>query len=345
MQFNMKVRFVNFGLQYQKQKKEIDKAVKYCIDNGKFVLQDEVEKFEQEFADYVGAKYCVGMNSGTDALYLALWHAGVRPGDEVIVPSHTFVATAQVVAQLKATPVLVDMDGKFTLTERTKAVIVAHIAGDIAIEMRPLIKLAAKWGIPVIEDACQSLGAEQHGIKAGAWGDMGCFSFYPAKILGCFGDGGALVTDDKETYERMRELRHHYKYTNKEWGINSRLDNIQAAVLSVKLKRLPEMLKRRKEIADMYLKELEGVVGLPINRPGRVWQDFVIMVGSKRDDLFEWLKKEGVETMKNDYPFPITKGPLSVVYEQATLRIPCNDVLTDAEIKYVIKKIKEFFGK
>lgn len=342
----MKIKFVDFPKQYGKQKKEIDKAVKNCIDNGKFILQEQVEEFEKAFADYVGTNYCVGLNSGTDALYLALWHYGIKPGDEVIVPSHTFVATAQVVTQLGATPVLVDLGGTFTVTERTKAIIVAHIAGDIATDMRPLIKLATRWGIPVIEDACQALGAEQHGIKAGAWGDIGCFSFYPAKILGGFGDGGALVTDDKATYDHVRELRHHYKYTNKGWGINSRLDNIQAAVLSVKLKRLPEMLKRREQIAKMYLKELDGVVGLPVNREGRVWQDFVIKMPREwmRDRLHDMLKKQGIETMKNDYPFPIPKGPESLMYERCTLRIPCNDVLTDKEIKYVIQKIKESLG-
>ena len=177
---------------------------------------------------------------------------------------------------------------------------------------------------------------------AGSIGQAGAFSFYPAKILGALGDAGALVTDDENIYNKVKELRNHCKGQPSEWGINSRLDNIQAAVLRIKLKYLPKIIQRRKEIAGIYLKELDGIVGLPKNTEDRVWQDFIVRT-EKRDELFEFLKREGVETMKNEYPMPIGKMPVAEKYEKETLRIPCNDILTDKEVMYVCKKIKEFF--
>lgn len=335
------VRFFNPGLIYKKHEVEFDAAIKRVLTNGDLILRQDVEDFERNLASFLGVKYAVGLNSGTDALYLSLWALGIGKGDEVLVPSHTFVATAQVVAQLGATPVLYDIDDEIEFTEFTKAIIPVHITGDFGANMSNLIEIAQKRNIHVVEDACQALGAEQDGKKAGTFGITGCYSFYPAKILGAFGDAGAIVTNSEEMYREILELRNHYKSDYSKWGINSRLDNIQAAVLNVRIKHLPDMLARRKEIAERYLKELDGIVGLPKNTKGRVWQDFVITT-DKRDELYDYLKEHGIETMKNEYPMPILKLPKAWKYETTSLRIPCNDVLTDDEITYVIETIKGF---
>lgn len=337
----MNVRFFNPAKTYKSLKKELDQAYKRVMSEGQLILRKDTEDFEKAFAEYNGVKYAVALNSGTDALYLALWALGIKPGDEVAVPSHTFVATAQVVAQLGAKLVLYDKGEYPVINDHTKAIMVAHIAGEFALDMDKLMALAGS--VPVIEDACQSLGAVQHGRKAGATGIAGAFSFYPAKILGCFGDGGALITNDEKLANEVRELRNHYKSDYSKWGINSRLDNLQAAFLNVRLPRMPEMLARRKEIAQRYISKLKvESICLPENTEGRVWQDFILCVPD-RNKLYEFLKEKGVETMKNDYLFPIEKGQKSLHYESCTLRLPCNENLTDREVNYVIKCINEFF--
>lgn len=339
------IRFFNPGKGYLKIKKEIDREIERVLTSGDLILRKDGEEFERRLAEFCGTKYAVGLNSGTDALYLALWAYGIGQGDEVIVPSHTFVATAQTVAQLGATPVLYDLDGNFTVTEKTKAIIPAHIAGEFGANMQTLMEVANANNLIVIEDACQALGAVQNGKKAGAWGHAGAFSFYPAKILGAYGDAGGLVTNDEELYNRVKDLRNHCKENPSTWGINSRLDNIQAAVLNVKLNHLEDTLKRREEIAQMYLKGLKNI-GLPVNTGGgRVWQDFIVHVnenGKSRDGLYDFLKEKGIETMKNEYPFPIPKLPLSVKYEAETLRLPINEVIEDSEIEEIIKEINAY---
>lgn len=341
------VKFFDPGLSYQMLRPEIDLEMQRVLSSGDLILREDVERFEKTLADFVGTKYAVGLNSGTDALYLALKAAGIGKGDTVAVPSHTFVATAQVVVQVGAEPLLVDlydMDLNFEFYMPCKAIMPAHIAGDFCADMRSLIAEAKERGMLVIEDACQALGAEQHGKKAGAWGDMGAFSFYPAKILGAYGDAGALVTDNEEYANEVRELRNHYKKDYSKWGINSRLDNLQAAVLNVKFKYLSQTLARREAIALHYLEELEDVlIFTPNPSPGRVWQDFIIET-DKRDELYDFLKEQGIETMKNEYPMPIAKKILAGSFEVHSLRLPINEVLTDEEIDYVIIKIKEFYG-
>lgn len=297
---------------------------------GDLILRKDLEEFEVGLAKFCGKKYAVGLNSGTDALYLSLWALGVGPGDEVIVPSHTFVATVQVVVQLGATPVLVDMGERWEkyITPYTKACIPAHIAGEF-LDWQPV------EGIHMIDDSCQSLGV------SGFRGITQCWSFYPAKILGAFGDAGGITTDDENLYNEIRELRGHYKKDYSKWGINSRMDNLQAAFLNLKLMYLPETLARRKDIATRYLAGL-NCAGLPEPTKGRVWQDFIIEVHD-RDGLYEYLKLAGIETMKNEYPFPIKKGPKSLEYEAHTLRLPINEVLTNKEIDHVIEKVNEFY--
>lgn len=348
----MTVKFFNPGLGYQKIKSEIDHEIQRVLAAGDLILREDGERFEKNLAEFVGTKYAVGLNSGTDALYLALKALGIGKQNvlsfySVLVPSHTFVATAQVVVQAGAMPILYDLNQNpfETMPDvSVNAVILAHIAGAMDIHTEAVIQEAHKRGIPVIEDACQALGATLRCCgKAGTLGKVGCFSFYPAKLLGAYGDAGALVTNDESIANEVRELRNHYKKDYSKWGINSRLDNIQAAVLNVKLKYLPEALLKRAEIAKRYSYELGAYpIGLPEATEGRVWQDYIIRV-EERDRLYDFLKEQGVETMKNEYPFPIEKLPKSLEYEAETLRIPCNEHLTDDEVSYVIAKIKEFY--
>lgn len=338
------IKFFNPAKRYLKIKDEIDLEIQRVLGSGDLILRSDVEKFEENLANYVGTKYAIGLNSGTDALYLALRYLGIGHGDEVLVPSYTFVATAQVVNQLGAIPVLYDFQGSIPLTINTRAIIPAHLEGKFDIRFEEIWK----WGlsIPIIEDACQALGATRQGKTAGSFGFAGAFSFYPAKILGAYGDAGSLVTNDETLYNWAKEARNHFKTEGKDWGINSRMDNVQAAILNVKFKYLSETLLIRSMIAQKYLRELNDLsIGLPLNTEGRVWQDFVIHVGEKRDELYGYLKEKGIETLKNNYPFPIPKQPISQRYENESLRIPCNETLEDSEIGDIIKTIRNFYGK
>lgn len=334
----MKIRFFNPALDYLAYKDEYDEAWHRVNERGDLILREDVEKFEENLAKFTGKKYAVSLNSGTDALYLSLWALGIGKGDEVIVPSHTFVATAQVVQQLGATPILVDVHYNFLvglvddyITENTKAIIPVHLTGSV------VNHLLLPSGISIVEDAAQALGA-----KGVGYGITQCYSFYPAKILGAKGDAGAITTDDLRIANEIKELRNHYKKDYSEWGINSRMDNLQAALLNVKFKYIDDILRRRQDIAEMY-RALHGeVIILPEYSEGRVWQDYVIRT-NKRDELYKYLKEQSIETMKNDYPFPIPKLPNSIRIESETLRIPCNEHLTDEEVGYVIEKINEFF--
>jgi UDP-2-acetamido-2-deoxy-ribo-hexuluronate aminotransferase len=336
------IKFFNPGLGYKKIKKEVDKEMQRVLESGDLILRKDVEEFEKKLAEFVGTKYAVGLNSGTDALYLALKSVGIGFGDKVMVPSRTFVATAQVVIQLGAIPVFYDYQDSIHITDDIRAIIPVHIEGEMEKDMALLVEFCRRNKIYVIEDACQALGATQKGKKAGSIGDAGAFSFYPAKILGCYGDGGALVTNDKSIYEYVKEARNHFKETNINWGINSRLDNLQATVLNIKIDMLPETLARREEIALRYNERLTDKVGKPPNTEGRVWQDYIIRT-DKRDELYEFLKEKGIETMKNEYPFPVPKLPKAKKYESETLRLPCNELLTDKEVEEVIINVNKFY--
>ena len=324
----MKVKFFSPDKGYAKIRDEVLAEIDRVLSAGDLVLRDDVEKFEKSLAEYVGTKYCVALNSGTDALYLSLKALGIGSGHRVAVPSYTFVATAQVVKQVGAEIQQYDLDGTF---ENVDCIIIAHLEGKV----QPFY-IKSK---PVIEDACQALGALKNPIS-----DVQCWSFYPAKTLGSYGDAGAITTNNKKIYEYIREARNHFKDTNEQWGINSRCDNIQAAILNVKFKYLPQVLKIRQNIADMYYEGLRGIMGLelPEKQKGRVYQDFIIRT-EKRDLLYNYLKEHGIETLKNNYPWPIPKLPQAVKYESETLRIPCNCELTEEEVLYIIEKIKEFF--
>ena len=324
----MKVRFFDPGLGYSKIKDEVLKELDRVLTAGDLILRDDVEMFEQKLADFVGTKYAVALNSGTDAIMLSL-KAMLKKGDRVALPSHTFKSTCGAVLSAEMIPVLYDM-GEKSENVRADAHIPVHIAGELS-------DFATSTGRATIEDACQALGALKNPTS-----DVQCWSFYPAKMLGALGDAGAITTNDTFVHEYIKEARNHFKGDNRDFGINSRMDNIQAAVLNIKFQYIDDILFKRKEIAHKYNSLLAGVE-LPSNEHGRVWQDYIIRT-PKRDELFEFLKGNGIETMKNEYPFSpkYPKLPLAKKYEAETLRIPCNENLTEEEVYYVISKINEF---
>lgn len=345
------IKFLDYSKLYTSY--PVDDAMKRALVGGKLILQSDVEEFERRFAKFLGVKHVVALASGTDALLMALIASGVGKGDEVISSAHTFKSTIGVIRQVGATQIIVDIDenGLMNLEQvregissKTKAIIPVQLTGDI-VDMDKL-KLIAK-SIPIIEDSCQAVGAEWNKQKAGTFGIVGCFSFYPAKILGCYGDGGAVATNDVVMANEIRDMRNHYKGSNKDFGVNSRLDNLQAAVLNVKLDYLETDIKKRAAIAKNYD---DGLYDLPIKIPrqrkGRVYQDYVIRT-NQRDNLYNWLDSQGIETLKNEYIFTTCykKGVECEKYEEETLRIPCNPYMTSKEVQYVIQCIREYYDK
>lgn len=347
-----KVKFVDFTKEYHQYKTKLDEAFLDVMERGDLILRQDVEEFEEKLAEFVGTEYAIGVNSGTDALLLSLKALGVGPGDEVITVGHTFHATVEVIHNLGATPVLINVgeDGMMNvkevepaITEKTAAIIPVHLMGDM-VDMDYLLHIANYHQIPVVEDACQALGSERDGWRAGAGGHTGCFSFYPAKILGAAGDAGAIVTDDPVLAEELKNMRQHYKYNPGKWGFNSRLDNIQAALLNVKIDNLPAILKARASTALYYDQHITNpLIKKPTKRKGRVYQDYIIRT-EDRDGLADFLAENGIETMKNDYHFPddCPKPQHTIELESQTLRIPCNETLTVDEMVYVVNKINEW---
>jgi dTDP-4-amino-4,6-dideoxygalactose transaminase len=286
--------------------------------SGTYVLGPRVAAFEEAFAAHLGARHCVGVNSGTSALHLALIGAGVGPGDEVLTVPMTFVATSWAISYTGATPVYVDVEPQtYTLdvgqvgrhiTRKTKAIVPVHLYGQPA-ELGPLLEVAGRHGIPVIEDAAQAHGARYHGRAAGTLGLCGCFSFYPGKNLGAFGEAGAVVTDDARLASRLRALRDHaqeQRYHHSELGFNYRMDALQGAVLGVKLKYLAAWTRARGQLAERYRALLAGLpLRLPTEAPGRLhaWHLFVVL-HPERDRLRGELEARGVQTGLH-YPIPL----------------------------------------
>jgi dTDP-4-amino-4,6-dideoxygalactose transaminase len=358
-----KVPFVNFPKQYQKIKPEIDKAIESCLEKGAFILQKEVEEFEENLAKFVGTRYAVGVNCGTDALFFSLLAAGIGKGDEVITVSETYVATISKIIHTGATPILVDVREDFlmdmdevekAITPQTKAILPVHMAGSIC-DMERLMALAKKHNLIVIEDACQALGAKakQNGKMAGSFGLTGCFSFYPAKILGAYGDGGAVVTDDEKIANEIRYIRdggRKSKLQIVKHGYNSLLDNVQAAVLNVKIKYLPGWIERRREIAKMYNEGLKNIPGLKLPK-SQTYQDYILRA-PKRDKLAKFLEEKRVEVLvRETIPNHLQKGlgldhfklPNTERFAREKIRLPVIPELTNEQVKYVIACIKEFY--
>ncbi|MBU0501953.1 MAG: DegT/DnrJ/EryC1/StrS family aminotransferase, partial [Candidatus Margulisbacteria bacterium] len=302
----MPVPFFDITRQNKPLEKELKEAVSQVIESGHYILGEQVTEFEKEFAQYCGTKFAVGVASGTDSLHLALLAAGVGPGDEVITSPFTFMATAEVIAYCGATPVFVDIDKQtFNLspaeiekkiTKKTKALLPVHLYG-LACEMEPIMSLAKKHNLAVIEDCAQAAGAEYKGGKVGSFG-LGAFSFFPTKNLGCFGDGGAITTNSEEISTQLRVLRNHgttKTYHHDLIGYNSRLDAIQAAILRIKLKHFDSYLEKRRQNAKLYEKFLSDLpeVQLPHTPPhtAHTYNQYTIKA-KNRDNLVKHLREK-----------------------------------------------------
>jgi dTDP-4-amino-4,6-dideoxygalactose transaminase len=362
------VPVLDLQAQYQSIKDEIDEAVLDVMASGYFVLGPNVKALEAEVAEYVGCRHGIGVASGTDALRLSLEALEIGPGDEVITTPFTFVATANTISHASARPVFVDIDPRTfniapaqieaAITKRTRAILPVHLYGQPA-EMAAIMDIARRHNLYVIEDCAQAIGAEDGGRRVGTFGDLACFSFYPTKNLGAFGDAGMVTTNDPELAERVTVLRQQgskTRYYHDVLGFNSRLDEMQAALLRVKLRYLDDWQSRRGQIAARYdelLGELD--VETPFVRPGvtHVYHQYTIRV-ARRDDLIEFLRERGVGSMIY-YPLPLhlqkmyhdlgySEGSLPVTERagREVLSLPMYPELTDEQVQRVVDTIGEF---
>jgi len=365
-----KIRFVEPAKVYRMIRDELDAAYFEVMSKGDLIDRGQLRSFEENLAAFVGTKYAVGLNSGYDALHMSLRAAGIGPGDEVIVPAHTFVATASAVVNAGARPVLVDVGKDFNIdcdrieeavTERTRGIIPVHLSGWMA-DMPRVMEIAERHRLAVVEDACQSLGSSMLGKRAGSWGLTGCWSFYPFKILGGYGDGGAITTDDPDVALFARRMR--YNGEDRETGeyhghgFTCLLDNLQAAFLDVKLRHLPAWIVRRKEIAARYREALSDLPDLLLPhyddpRRDHVYQNYTVR--SKQGNEFsEFLKANGIEVLTQfrkpyyrhealkleDRGFPETEA-----LSREVCSLPMNVEIEDDEIACVISVVRRFYGK
>lgn len=375
----MMIPILDLKSQYLRIKDEIDSAVANVIDSCKFINGPQVKEFARQLSEYTGAKYIIPVANGTDALQIALMSLKLKPGDEIIVPSFTYIASAEVIALLNLVPVMVDVDyNSFNttaeniqraITRNTKAIIPVHLFGQ-SCQMESIINLAKEHHLHIIEDNAQSIGAKftfSDGKEAmtGTMGTYGCLSFFPSKNLGCMGDGGAIMTNDYTMAERARMIASHgqsMKYYHEVIGCNSRLDTIQAAILSVKLKYLNEYIEKRQKAAELYDRELSGIDGIIL--PNRmkysthVYHQYTLKVkNGKRDELKQYLSDNGIQTMVY-YPRPLQRqqafrgivkyGDNLDISEQLcneVLSIPMHTELTEDTQQYIIYKIKEYAEK
>lgn len=368
----MKIHSFDLKRQYQNLKLEIDRAVQSVMEKGQFILGENVSLLESEVSVYCGTKYAIGVASGTDALLLSLRALGLGPGDEVITTPFTFFATAEVISNLGAKPVFVDIEPdtfnidvemvEKEITKNTKVILPVHIFGQMC-DMDKLLELKEQYNLSIVEDACQAIGAVYNGKRAGSIGDTGCFSFFPTKNLGAFGDGGMIVTNDERIRDKILMLRNHgskKKYYHEELGYNSRLDEIQSAILRVKLRHLDSYIKRRQEIASLYSNLLLDIpyVKTPRIKEGRThtFHQYIIRA-ERRDELQKYLSDNGIgSTVYYPLPLHLQNVYSSLGYklgdfpeaERASkdvLALPMWPELKDEEVREVVEVIKSFYGK
>ena len=374
----MKLQMVDLYGQYLKIKEEIDAGIQQVIDTTTFINGPQVKEFSTHLATYCGVEHAITCGNGTDALQIALMALGLKPGDEIIVPAFTYVASAEVIALLGLTPVMVDVDYltfnitlsniEKALSAKTKAIIPVHLFGQ-SCDMEPIMEFANKHHLYVIEDNAQAIGAVytfSDGTKkhTGTIGHIGCTSFFPSKNLGCYGDGGALLTNDNKLAERIRMIANHgqqVKYHHKVIGCNSRLDTLQAAILNVKLKHLDEYCKKRNQAAQYYTQQLKNIkdIIVPKELPNstHVYHQYTIKVlNNKRDMLKQFLAEAGIPSMIY-YPLPLQEqeafNEISIVAEvldtaeklaYSVLSLPIHTEITTSQQDEVIRRIKEFFS-
>lgn len=365
----MLVPFLDLSRLHQSIREPLDEAYRRVMDSGWFIMGPELEAFESEFAAYSEVKHCIGVGNGLEALHLLLLAYGIGPGDEVIVPSNTFIATWLAVSQCGATPVPVEPDVKTqnidpalvvaAITPRTRAIMPVHLYGQPA-DMDPINEIAVKYGLIVIEDAAQAQGARYKGRRAGSLGHAAGTSFYPGKNLGALGDGGAVLTNDDAIAEKVRQLRNYgskVKYQHDLAGYNSRLDEIQAAFLRVKLAELDEWNAKRREIAATYSSLLDGcdcVLPFVPEFAEPVWHLYVIR-SKQRNALKAHLEQQGISTVIH-YPIPPQmqacypqyesyRQPVAEMLAGEVLSLPMSPDLLETEIERVCKAVKGFDGK
>jgi dTDP-4-amino-4,6-dideoxygalactose transaminase len=366
------IPMVDLQAQYRSIQSALDTAMADVIQSSAFIGGKYVEQLEQEIAAYCGTKYAVGLNSGTDALYMSLWAKGIGKGDEVITTPFTFFATAEVISRLEATPVFVDIDPstfnidmaqvKQAITPRTKAVIPVHLFG-LPADMDELMALADEHDLFIIEDACQAIGSMYKGKQSGAIGHTGCFSFFPSKNLGAYGDGGMVVTNDAEIAEFMKMMRNHgskVKYYNDAIGVSSRLDGLQAAILSAKLPHLDDWNKQRNRVAETYNRLLADLdfLTLPayeLSDRTHVYHQYTVQVADGQRDAFKaYLDKNSISNMIY-YPVPLhllkafedlkyTKGafPVTEKAAESVISLPIYPELADAQVAEICDVVKGF---
>lgn len=364
----MKIDLNILDRQFELYKQEYENAALRVLRSGWYVLGPEVEAFENEFAAYVGRKYCVGVNSGLDALTLSICALGIGSGDEVLVPANTYIATVLAITKNGATPVFIEPDEYYgiaadklenAITKHTKAVMPVHLYGQ-SCDMDKIMDVADRYNLKVIEDCAQSHGAKYKGTMTGAFGNAGCFSFYPTKNLGAFGDAGAIVTDDEELYKKLKMLRNYgseKKYHNQIEGVNSRLDEMQAALLRVKLSHIEKLNAERVVIAGRYNNEIKNpAIQLPIMRAmenNHVYHQYVIRT-KERDKFQKYLADNGIKTVIH-YPIPphlaecygylgYKKGdfPIAEQYAEEVLSLPIFNGIADKEIRYLIRVVNAY---
>lgn len=366
------IRLIDLESQYKKIEKEVNNRIKKVVAGSHFILGEEVEKFEEEFAGYCGTKYCVGLDNGGSALELGIRALGIKNGDEVITPVNSFIASSSSISFTGAAPVWVDCDEKTynidaskiesKITKKTKAIMPVHLYGQMA-DMDKIVKIAKKHKLFIIEDACQAHGAAYKGKKAGSFGDFAAFSFYPGKNLGAYGDGGAIVTNNKKIYNIIKTMRNYgqsKKYYHDYLAWNRRLDALQAGILRVKLKYLDEWNRKRRENAKIYKSWLGNIdkIVLPFTQDynEHSYHLFVIRT-KKRDQLRAYLSSKGIETGIH-YPIPIHKQkayenyvlkdyalPVAEKYAKEVLSLPMCSELKISDIKRVCLEIKNFFNE
>ena len=370
------IRMVDLGGQYVNIKEEVDRSVQEVIDSTAFINGPAVQRFQKNLEHYLGVKHVIPCANGTDALQVSMMALGLKPGDEVITVSFTFVATVEVIALLKLTPVLVDVDPETfnispaairkAITPKTRAIVPVHLFGQCA-DMEAILEIAKEFNLFVIEDACQAIGADYqfkdgHKKKAGTIGDTGCTSFFPSKNLGCYGDGGAIFTDNDELAKQLRIIVNHgmtVRYYHDLVGVNSRLDSIQAAILDVKLRHLDEYADARQKAADAYDKALGNHSKIMI--PGRfersthVFHQYTLRIpGNIRNKLMDHLSKKDIPCaiyypipmhMQKAYPDPRYKAgdfPVTEKLSETVLSLPMHTELDNEQIDYISRTILEF---
>lgn len=364
----MKVPAIDLWAHHEPLLEEFKQALERVIRKGDFILGSEEKEFEQECASYLGVKYAIGIGNGTDALAICMRALDVGPGDEVITSPFTFIATAEVIAALGAKPVFVDIDQdtynidpkkiEEAISSKTKAILPVHLYGQAA-QMEPILAIAKKHNLKVLEDAAQAFGSIYQGKKIGGLGDLTIFSFFPTKNLGALGDGGLITTNNDELYEKCRLIRVHgapKKYYHTLIGQNSRLDTLQAAFLRIKLKHLDEFNVARAQNAEAYNKEFKNIVKTPVVHPdsNHIYHQYTIRT-QKRDALIEHLKQAEIGTGVH-YPYPLHLQPVMRYLElgegsfpeseaaaHEVISLPCYPELTTQQRDYVISKIKDFF--